>query len=254
MPAIDIIKRTYRPVARVGQFYAAVYGSAVLLPMGNVLEASTEQTENVEKQEDMTAMGGGTHSELRRITGVMFKAKLADLNIVNLTRALRGTVTPQDAGTVVDAPYTAALGALLALPHTGVTNLVVKKGATLVGATVVAPALNYELRPEGVWVLEGAPGVVNADKLWLSYSHADQVVVEALTAATPELYIRFAGLNEVESGRPSVVDLWRVSQGVAKQLSLINKGFSTLDIEGELLKDPTKTGVGVSAYMRTIER
>jgi hypothetical protein len=48
--------------------------------------------------------------------------------------------------------------------------------------------------------------------------------------------------------------MWRVSQGVTKQLSLINKGFTTLDIEGELLKDPTKTGAGVSAYMRTIER
>ena len=254
MAAIDIIKRTYRPVARVGQFYAAVYGSTVLLPMGNVLEASTEQTESVEKQEDMTAMGGGTHAELRRITGVMFKAKLADLNVVNLARALRATVVPQDAGTVTDAPYTATLGSLIALPHTGVSALVVKKGPSAAGATVVLEAGNYELRPEGVWVLPAAPGITAADSLWLSYSHADQVVVEALTAATPELYIRFAGLNEVESGKPNVVDLWRVSQGVTKQLSLINKGFTTLDIEGELLKDPTKTGAGVSAYMRTIER
>jgi len=254
MPAIDIIKRTYRPVARVGQFYAAVYGSTVLLPMGNVLEASTEQTESVEKQEDMTAIGGGTHAELRRITGVMFKAKLADLNVVNLARALRATVVPQDAGTVTDAPYTASLGSLIPLPHSGVTALVVKKGANLVGATTVTAAGNYELRPEGIWLLPAAPGIVAADLLWVSYSHADQVVVEALTAATPELYIRFAGLNEVESGKPNVVDMWRVSQGVAKQLALITKGFSTLDIEGELLKDPTKTGAGVSAYMRTIER
>jgi hypothetical protein len=254
MAAIDIIKKTYRPVARVGQFYAAVYGSQVLLPMGNVLEASTEQSESVEKQDDMTALGGGTHSELRRVTGVMFKAKLADLNIVNLARALRGTVSAQDAGTVVDAPYTATLGALLPLPHTGVSSLVVKKGPLAGAATVVAAAGNYELRPEGVWLPETAPGITAADQLWLSYSHADQVVVEALTAATPELYIRFAGLNEVESGRPSVVDLWRVSQGVTKQLSLINKGFTTLDIEGELLKDPTKTGLGVSGFMRTIER
>lgn len=254
MAATDIIRKTYRPVARVGQFYAAVYGTTLLLPMGNVLEASTEQTESVEKQDDMTAIGGGTHSELRRVTGVMFKAKLADLNITNLARALRATVSPQDAGTVVDAPYTAALGALLPLPHTGVTNLVVKTGPVVGTATVVAAPGNYELRPEGVWVPEGAPGITAGDNLWLSYSHADQVVVEALTAATPELYIRFAGLNEVESGRPSVVDLWRVSQGVTKQLSLINKGFTTLDIEGELLQDPTKTGAGISRFMRTIER
>lgn len=253
MAAIEIIKKTYRPVARVGQFYAAVYGTSVLLPMGNVLEATTEQSESVEKQDDMTALGGGTHAELRRITGVTFKAKLADLNIVNITRALRATATPQDAGTVTDAPYTAHLGALIPLPHTGVSALVVKQGASAAEATPVAPG-NFEQRPEGLWLAPDAPSLTEGEPLWLSYSHADQVVIEALTAATPQLYIRFAGLNEVDSGKPSVVDLWRVSQGVTKQLALITKGFSTLDIEGEVLKDPTKTGAGVSPYMRTIER
>lgn len=253
MAATEIIKKTYRPVARVGQFYAAPHGTNALVPLGNVLEASTEQAESVERQDDMTALGGGTHAELRRITGVTFKAKLADLNIVNLSRALRATVAPQDAGVVADAPYVAALGALMALPHTGVTGLVVKKGETA-GAATVVDAANYELRPEGLWVPEAAPGLVAGDKLWLSYDHADQVVIEALTSATPELYIRFAGMNEVDSGKPSVVDLWRVSQGIAKQLALINKGFTTLDVEGEVLKDPARTGVGISQYMRTIER
>lgn len=253
MAAQEIIKKTYRPTARVGKFYAAVYGSAALVPIGNVLEASTEQTESVEKQDDMTALGGGTHAELRRVTGVMFKAKLADINIVNLARATRGTVAPEDAGTVTDAPYVATLGTLIPLPHTGVTGLTVKKGATAGAATAVA-ASNYELRPEGLWIQEDAAGIVNADNLWLSYSHADQVVIQTLTSQAPELYIRFAGLNEVDSGKPSVVDMWRVSQGVAKQLALIQKGFTTLDIEGEVLKDPNKTGIGISPYMQIIER
>jgi len=253
MAAIEITKKTYRPVARVGKFYAAVYGSTALVPIGNVLEASTEQTESVEKQDDMTALGGGTHAELRRVTGVAFKAKLADLNIVNLTRAMRATMTPEDAGTVTDDPYIATLGSLIPLPHSGVSALVVKVGAT-VGAAVAVDAAGYELRPEGVWLKSDAAGVGNADKLWISYSHADQVVIEALTASASELYIRFAGLNEVESGKPSIVDLWRVSQGVAKQLALIQKGFTTLDIEGELLMDPTKEGEGISKYMRAIER
>lgn len=253
MAAIDIIKKTYRPTARVGKFYAAVYGSTALVPIGNVLEASTEQTESVEKQDDMTAIGGGTHAELRRVTGVMFKAKLADLNIVNLSRALRATVTPENAGTVADAPYVATLGSLIPLPHSGVSALVVEVGATAGAAVAVAPG-GYELRPEGVWLKDDAAGVVNGNNLWLSYSFADQVVIEALTAAAAELYIRFAGLNEVESGKPSIVDMWRVSQGVAKQLALIQNGFTTLDIEGELLMDPTKEGVGISKYMRAIER
>lgn len=253
MAAVDIIKKTYRPTARVGKFYAAVYGTEDLVPIGNVLEASTEQTESVEKQDDMTALGGGSHAELRRVTSVMFKAKLADLNIVNVSRALRATVTPENAGTVTNRPRTAKLGSLIALPHSGVSGLTILEGAT-VGAATPVDGANYELRPEGIWIKEDAAGLADGDQLWLSYNFADQVVIEALTAATAELYIRFAGMNEVDSGKPSIVDMWRVSQGVTKQLALIQKGFTTLDIEGELLKDPTKEGAGISPYMRVIER
>ena len=48
-----------------------------------------------------------------------------------------------------------------------------------------------------------------------------------------------------------VVDIWRASQGVTKALSLINKGFGALEIEGTVLQDPTKVGAGISKYYRT---
>lgn len=248
MAATEIIKRIYAPSALVGKIYAAPYGGAApLTPIGNVLEASTEQTEDVEKQDDMTALGGGTHAEMRRVTGVKFSAKIADLNVVNLARAVLGTVTPEDSGTVADVPAVARLGGLIPLPHVNVTNLVLKKG------TDVVPALNnFDLLPEGIWVRADAAGLADNDAITYSYSFGDQVVIEALTSKAPELTIRFAGLNEADSGRPVIFDLHRVSQGVTKQLTLIKKGFGSLDIEGEVLQDPTKTGVGISRYMRTI--
>ena len=59
-------------------------------------------------------------------------------------------------------------------------------------------------------------------------------------------------LNEVDGGKPVVTDMWRVSQGVTKQLAhIISKGFGKLEVEGSLMKDPTKTGAGISQYMRT---
>ena len=248
MAATEIIKRTYAPSGLVGKTYAAPYGSgSALVPIGNVLEAATEQSENVEKQDDMTQLGGGTHAEIRRVTGVKFSAKLADLNIVNMARAILGTVSPQDAGTVADVPGVAKLGALIPLPHINVSDLVVKKGAS-----AVAAAGNFDLLPEGIWIRADAVGLADLDAITYSYSFADQVVIEALTAKTPELVLRFAGLNEADSGRPVVMDMWRVSQGIAKQLTLIKKGFGALDIEGEVLQDPTKTGEGISRYMRTI--
>ena len=136
----------------------------------------------------------------------------------------------------------------------GVTVHTLRQGSLVLkkGTDVIASAGNYDLLPEGIWVRADAAGLADADAITYSYSYADQVVIEALTAKAPELQIRFAGLNEADSGRPVVMDMWRVSQGIAKQLTLIKKGFGALDIEGEVLQDPTKTGVGISRYMRTI--
>lgn len=246
MAANEIVKRVYAPSALVGQLYAKVYGSTgPFVPVGNTLELVTEQSESVEKQDDMTKLGGGVHAEIRRVTGVAFKAKIADLNIVNLARAALGTVSTEDAGAVTNAEYTVHLGGLIPLPHINISSLVVKKG------TDVVPDTNYELRPEGLWIPGDAAGLADGDTIKLTYQHADQVVIEALTAKASELTFRFGGLNEADSGKPVVVDMHRVSQGVAKQLTLIKKGFGSLDVEGELLQDPTKTGAGVSRYMRT---
>lgn len=247
MAATDISKRVYRPSALVGQVYAAVYGSnAPPVPIGNVLELEVEYKEDVQKQEDMTRLGGGTHAEIRRVTDVGFKAKLADLNVTNLARAVLGTVDPQNAGQVTDKEYTVKKGSLIALPHVSVSGLTVKKSGQAVTA-----AGNYELRPEGLWIFDAATGVADDDAISVSYSYADQVVIEHLTAKTAELYLRFGGLNEADSGKPEVVDMWRVSQGVTKQLTLLKKGFGAIDVEGTLLQDPNREGVGISRFMRT---
>ncbi len=247
MAATEIVKRVYRPSALVGQVYAAVYGSnAPLIPIGNVLDMQVEYKEDVQKQEDMTKLGGGTHAEIRRVTDVGFKATLADLNVTNLARAILGTVDPQNAGQVTDKEYTVKKGALIALPHVSVSSLVVKKSGQ-----PVAAAGNYELRPEGLWIFDTATGLADSDAISISYDYADQVVIEHLTAKTAELCLRFGGLNEADSGKPEVVDMWRVSQGVTKQLALIKKGFGSIEIEGTLLQDPSRQGVGISKYMRT---
>lgn len=250
--ALEILTQIYRPSMNVGQVYAKPYGAASLpVPIGNVLELSLEHTEDVQKQDDMTALGGGVHAETRRVTEVKIKLKLADLNVVNLARAVLGTVTGVASGTVTDEPHEATLGGLVRLAHIQPTTVVVKKGATAGAATEVTAAGNYEVRPEGIYLLIAAPGLVNGDKLWVSYAYGDYAAIEALTTKSVELAMTFGGLNEAGSGKPTVVDLFRCSQGVTKSLALINKGFGALDVEGSVLIDPTKTGVGISRYYKT---
>ena len=250
--ALEILTKVYRPSMTVGQVYAKVYGKpGELTPIGNVLELSLEQDEDVQEQEDMTVLGGASHAEVRRVKKVKLKAKIADLNVVNLARSILGTVEGIDAGTVVGEAFSpTALGVLLDLEHIDPTDVVIKKGPAAASAVEVDMEGNYEVRPEGIFLLSDATDITTTDKLWIDYSYGEYAAIEALTAKAPELQLRFGGLNEADSGKAMVVDIWRCSQGVTKQLSLINKGFGALDIEGTLLQDPTKVGTGLSKFYR----
>ena len=181
---------------------------------------------------------------------VEISLKIADLNIVNLARATLGSVQGVDVGAATDEAHEAALGSLLRLAHIGPAALTLKKGANAANATAVAAAGNYEVRPEGVYILPQAADIQAGDKLWISYSWADQAVIEALTAKSVELELVFGGLNEADGGKPCVVDVWRVSQSVAKQLALINDKFGALEVSGSVLQDPRRSGAGISRYYR----
>lgn len=253
MSSTQVISKVYKPSMNVGQLYARPYGSATApMPVGNVLELSLDTTEDVETQPNMTVLGGGVYAEVRRVKDVKVKIKLADLNVVNLARSTLGTVAGVEAGTVTDEPHTATLGGLVRLAHIAPTALMLKKGATAGAATAVPAAGNYEVRPEGIYLLPDAAGLTSSDLLWVSYSYGDYAVIEALTTKAPELELTFGGLNEADAGNPVLVEIWRASQGITKSLALLaSKGFGSLDVEGTVQMDPTKTGVGVSRYYKT---
>lgn len=244
---MSVITETYKPSMTVGQVYARPYGSAAApMPIGNVLELALEHKEQVIKQPDMSRLGGGTHAEVRRIEEVTVKMKLADINVVNLARATMGTLQAVAMGTVADEAHVATLGGLVRLAHIQPTAVVLKKGVT-----VVAAAGNYEVRPEGIYILPTAIGLVDADAITVGYSYGEYAAIEALTTKAVELELTFGGLNEADEGKAVLVEIWRASQGVTKSLALIQDKLGALDVEGTVLMDPTKVGVGISKYYKT---
>ena len=252
MAAIEVLSKTYRPSMQVGQVYARPYGSTVAhMPVGNVLELSLEHSEEVVTQEDMTRLGGGTHAEVRRVKEVKTKMKLADLNIINLARASLGTVAGIEAGTVPKEARTAARGGLIMLSHIQPTAVTLKQGDDEASATAVNAAGNYEVRPEGIYVFPNAAELTDGAKVWVSYSYGEYAVIEALTTKAVELELLFGGLNEADGGNPQVVNIYRASQGITKSLALLNKGFGALEVEGTVLMDPSKVGVGISRYYKS---
>ncbi|TXT37410.1 MAG: hypothetical protein FD135_3641 [Comamonadaceae bacterium] len=249
---MSVITQIYRPSMTVGHVYARPYGSTgAPMPIGNVLELALEHTEDVITEQDMSKLGGGVHAEVRRVKDVKVKLKLADLNVANLARATLGTVQSVDSGVVTDEPHTTTLGGLLRLAHIQPTAVAIKKGPEVLTATVVDMAGNYEVRAEGIYLLPEAVGIIASDKLWVSYSYGAYAVIEALTTKAVELELTFGGLNEADSGKPALVEIYRCSQGVTKSLALINSKLGVLDVEGTVMIDQTKTGVGVSRHYKT---
>lgn len=238
--------RIFRPTLNAGQVYARVHGAAAALQtIGGLSELTLGIEEDVKKQQDFNRAGGGTRAQVNRIKAVTMKAKLQDLNPVNLARAVFGSAAAVAEDTVVDETVKAYKGGLIRLNHLNPTTVTIKKGVA-----PVAAAGNYEVRPEGIFVFDAAAGIADDDELKISYAHSGYDVIEALTQAAPTLEMLYAGVNEAGSGDASTVELFRVRTGALKNWGLINDDFSELEIEGEVLVDPTKTGAGLSRFFR----
>ena len=238
--------RIFRPVLNAGVVYARLAGAAApLQSIGGIQELKIDITEDTKKQTDYSRAGGGTRAQVKRVDSVAMSAKLQDLNVVNMARAVFGTASAIAGDTVADEPHKAYKGGLIRLAHIKPTSVAVNKGATL-----IAPAGNYEVRPEGVFIFDNAAAISDGDDLVIDYAFGGYDLIEALTTAAPVLEMSYAGVNEADNANPSTVDLFRVQLGATKSLGLIDKDFGTLDIEGEVLMDPTKTGAGLSRFFR----
>lgn len=241
-----LTSRIFRPVLNAGVVYARAVGSAAALQsIGGLEELTLSIEEDIKKQADYSRGGGGNRAQVSRIKSVSMKAKLQDVNAVNLARAVFGATSEVAAATVTGEAVIAYEGGLIRLAHIQPSAVVVKKAAV----TIVA-AGNYEVRPEGIFIFDGAPDIINADALTVDYAHSGYDLIQALTNAAPILEMSYAGVNEAMEGAPSVVDLFRVQMGATKGLGLIDKDFGTLDVEGEVMLDPTKTGAGLSRFFR----
>ena len=232
MSSAAIIKRIFAPAGYMGQVYARERGSlAAPMPIGNVLELELSHKEDVQKQPDMTALGGGTHAEMRRVTDVEIKMKLADLNVTNFARASLGTVQGVDGGTVANEAHTVMRGGLLRTAHIGAKNVVLRKGtaagtatatdeqhvgvnkgalvpldnltaapatnvtvrvgADVATATPLTAAGNYAVVAGGIQVDAAAPDVANGSVFWVNYTYA---TVGTVIPAAGNYEVRAAGV------------------------------------------------------------
>jgi hypothetical protein len=113
-----------------------------------------------------------------------------------------------------------------------------------------APAADtdYEVRPEGLMILEGC--IADGHPLSLAYAYGGYSVVEMLTNASAQYEVLFAGLNEFDATEQVNLKYYKVRLGAAKVIAWLGDKPAEIEMEGQVLKDTTITGVGKSQYCK----
>lgn len=238
--------QTYRPTLNAGQVYMRVAGSAApLQAVGNVSVLSLEITEDEKTLQDYTRPGGGQWAAVSRVTGVNASMTLHDLDPVNLARAIYGDTSAVVGAAIVGEPHTAYQGGLIRLAHPNPTLVTVTSDPA---GTTYDAGDDYEVRPEGIMILEGA--IADDTDILISYTYGAYDVVQALTAGSQTYELSFGGLNEANSNSPVVLDIYRLQVSAAANLSFVGDDFASMEVTGKVLLDATKTGTGISRYFR----
>ncbi|MEM4239437.1 MAG: hypothetical protein QXP49_07025, partial [Nitrososphaerota archaeon] len=214
-----------------------------LVEIGNVSDLVFSVDEEVKELRDYRTQGGGTLNEVRRIKSVSVSIVLSQIDPMNLSRALYGTTSRIDGGTVTDETHVAVKGALIPLNKINFSNIVVKSSD---GSVTYTAGEDYEVRQAGIYILESGD-ITDGSTIKISYSYGEQDVVQALAGAQGEYELLFEGLNEARSSKPVIVRAWRVRFGALKKLSLIGDDYASLELEGKVLADDTKVA-GISRY------
>lgn len=77
--------------------------------------------------------------------------------------------------------------------------------------------------------------------LTVDYTFAGQQIVDALTQASQEHFLRFEGLNTADGNRPVVIEVFRTQFDAVKELDLISDALQNITLEGSMLYDTLQT-------------
>lgn len=243
------MKQVYEPFRGSGKLYLRKYGAAAALAeIGNCNAVKFAVELDSQEIPDYTSPAGGTYASDDRIKSGTVSFNAWDFNTDNLTRAMAGTSTNVPTPTAAGGTYTAFVGGLIMLDGLNPQGVTVVDHAT--PATEYVKDVDYEVRPEGIYILDGAiADGTDIDITPTSFSAHD--VIEAMTTSGDEYELVFAGINST-NGRAQRVQAFKVKFSPA-DVDLISDGFGSIPFTAKLLKDTTVTGTGVSQYYKNLK-
>lgn len=227
-----------------GRFWLQAAG-AKLYELGNVDKCTFTAKVDTDKVGDYTKGGGGVAATYSAISDANFALSLTDFNAKNLALALFGESTAQGASTVTDEAVVANLGGLVPLAKAGATAHVVKHTS---GTPTYVLDTDYNVTGAGIIIKTG--GAITDDQaLKVSYSYPAQTSIQALLNSGQEFRLVIDGLNDADSGKAHVIEAYRWKPDPSG-FDVLGDKLGRLQIAGMVLADATKTGTGVSKYLR----
>lgn len=233
-----------------GTPYAAPYATPnKLASFGNAAKLTFAPELETKDLPDYENPGGGLAESYTRFKSGKITLELKKVSVANLALALGGKATAVTAGAVAAEVVEANLGCLcpLAKPQDMAIAITVKDST---GTTTYVEGTDYIRKTGGIIPLASGT-IADLDVLKVGYTAKAGHTIEALVDLTSEHRIMMDGVDEI-SGETARPDFYRVKFTPAKSIDWIGDDFVTLTLEGTLLKDDTKTGVGASKYTNVL--
>ena len=176
-----------------------------------------------------------------------------DISAASIGAALRASIMEEARGSAVtDEPISAAGTAGEPLPFAFAPDLsqtVTVKDAS--DDSILAAGTDYEVTANGIKVTSDS--LIDTAGVKVSYTKAPQEIMEALVEAGAEFALFFDGMNEAQSGKAVGVTLHRIKFSPIQGLTFIGDEFAEVSVEFELLRDTSKTGAGISQFMKVVQ-
>ncbi len=202
---------------------------------------------------DNQNVGGGIADTVYRIDNMEVSFKMRNFSSYNFALSEFGSFTSAAGAAITDEVSPAYAGSFIPTLYPGIT-LVSVNDAAAGGGTVFTEGTDYEVRSGGIYILDSFTGVDAAD-VYISYTHPGVDIIQALTESGKEYEIFVDAMNEALSGDPFTHRLYRVKVSPAATLALLGGGaYGEMAVTGKVLQDPTKTGTGISKYMKSVKK
>ncbi|WP_374981158.1 hypothetical protein PSGK_08365 [Pseudomonas solani] len=209
--------------------------AAILRDLGDVEQFKIAHRSNSILWKQNRRPGAGNLARMDNLEGIDLSVQMQEWTEENQEMVLQGKLVLLPEETVTGEEAVLAPGGLTLTEFPGAKNLVITP-AQGGGSPIALSAV--ELSAAGIRVPVNSQVISAPTPVTLAYKSTPAKRIEALVEPGAEYRVVFDGLNEAESGRPCIVEIFRWRAPPAEELALIDaQNPGKLLSKGEVLAD-----------------